>query len=168
MKTRLFLYLFLFALLFIIFQLVNAKRVNDFYNSKLKKMEDRETVYRDSIMQLQDEVLDLMYFNMEFNEDALSYFERDGHNPEALIPQIKDKIYEFNTAAGEHPLVPYASMTDNKMLINRVRLLNHKWIITDFTDGRYWGELMIKYEVTPEGEVVFELLDHLLYATPQN
>ena len=46
---------------------------------------------------------------------------------------------------------------------NKIRLLNHKWILTDFTDGKYWGEMIMTYEITDKQELKFKLLDHLLY-----
>ena len=49
-------------------------------------------------MSLHGEVLDLMYFNLENNDDALSYFERDGYDTSELIPFIKDEIYKLNEA----------------------------------------------------------------------
>jgi hypothetical protein len=111
----------------------------------------------------EDEILELLYFNLDNNDDALSYFERDGYKPEELIPFIKDQLYSLNDYKDEHPLVPYASMTDGKILINRVRMLNHKWIIADFSDGKNWGELLIRYEINEKKELKFNLVDELLY-----
>lgn len=164
MKSRLFLYLFVFTLLLVIFQYVNSKNIFESYEKKFERFEQRETAFQDSIMNLHDEVLDLMYFNLENNDDALSYFENDGYDTSELIPFIKDKIYELNEYEGQqHPMVPYASMTDNKILINQIRLLNHKWILTDFNDGKYWGELFITYEITENEELKFNLVEHFLY-----
>ncbi|VAV82686.1 FIG00652504: hypothetical protein, partial [hydrothermal vent metagenome] len=129
MKGKIFLYLFVFTLLLVVFQYVNSKSIIEKYEKDIIKAKERITVYKDSIMTLQDENLELMYFNLENNEDAISYFENKGLNVSELIPFIKDELYNLNEAKGEHPLVPYASMTDGKMLINNIRLLNHKWII---------------------------------------
>ena len=41
-------------------------------------------------------------------------------------------------------------------MINKIRLLNHKWILTDFTDGKYWGELLISYTVNDLNNIEFE------------
>ncbi len=81
-----------------------------------------------------------------------------------LIPFIKDNLYALNEKAKtEHPLIPYMLSEDRPMVINHVKLLNHKWIIADFSDGKYWGELFIKYEVRDGKELNFELLDSFLY-----
>lgn len=163
MKSRLFLYLFVFTLLLVIFQYVNSKSILDTYEKKIDRLEQRETAFQDSIMDLHDEVLDLMYFNLENNDDALSYFEKDGYDTSELIPFIKDKLYDLNDYDEEHQMVPYVSMTESKMLINQIRLLNHKWILADFSDGKHWGELFITYEITENRELKFNLVEHFLY-----
>jgi len=165
MKNKIFLYLFLFTLLLVIFQYINSKNVFEVYQNKLNKSDERVETYKDSIMSLEDELLDLMYFNLENNDDALSYFERDGYDTSELIPFIKDEIYKLNEVEGEHPIVPYASMTEGRMLINTVRLLNHKWILADFSDGKYWGELFITYEIVDKKELKFKLVESFMYPT---
>ena len=44
-----------------------------------------------------------------------------------------------------------------------LRLLNNRWIIADFSDGKYWGEMIMTYEITDKQELKFKLLDYLLY-----
>jgi hypothetical protein len=163
MKSKIFLYLFIFAVLLVLFQYVNSKNIFESYEKKLKVANEKEQVYRDSIMALQGEVLDFMYFNLENNDDALSYFERDGYDTSELIPFIKDEIYRLNETKGAHPIIPYESMNGGRMLINKVRLLNHKWILADFSDGKYWGELFITYEILDKKELKFKLVESLLY-----
>lgn len=163
MKNKIFLYLFVFALLLVIFQYVNSKNVFEAYESKLNLADERVEAYKDSILSLNDELLDLMYFNLENNDDALSYFERDGYDTSELIPFIKDEIYRLNENKEEHSLIPYVSMTGSRMLINKVRLLNHKWILADFSDGKHWGELFITYEIVDKKELKFKLVESFMY-----
>lgn len=164
MKSRIFMYLFIFSLLLILFQFVNSKSIIEDYDKKLTKLEERETVYKDSITSLKDDNFELMRFSLEFNDDAMSYFEDQGYKISELVPFIKDELYKLNVYEGDdHPLVPYASMTGNKMMVNSLRMLNHKWIIADFSDGKYWGEMLVTYEITDKQELKFKLLDYLLY-----
>jgi hypothetical protein len=143
---------------------VNSKSIIEDYDKKLTKLEERETVNKDSITTLRDENFELMRFSLEFNDDAMSYFEDQGYKISELVPFIKDELYKLNVYEGDdHPLVPYASMTGNKMMINSIRLLNHKWIIADFSDGKYWGEMLLNYEIVDKQELKFKLLDYLLY-----
>ena len=164
MKGKIYLYLFVFTLLLVLFMFVNSKNIIESYDKKLTKAENRVVAYKDSLDVLYDKNLDLMHFNLEDNDDALSYFEKFGYNTEELIPKIQDALISKNVYDGDdHPIIPYASMTDNKIMINKIRLLNHKWILADFTDGKYWGELVIKYEVIDSETINFELLDYLMY-----
>ena len=169
MKGKIFLYLFVFTLLFVIFQYVNSKSILEIYEKKIEKLQLKVEVYKDSIIALEDENLDLMYFNIEHNDDALSYFERDGYDTSELIPFIKDELYKLNVYEGDdHPIVPYASMTEGKILINKVKHLNHKWIIADFSDGKFWGELFLTYEITDDKELKFNLVEYFMYPPQYN
>ncbi len=164
MKGKIFMYLFLFTLLFVIFQYVNSKGILESYEKKINRSKAAIETYKDSIMALEDENLELLYFNIDNNDDALSYFENSGYDTAELIPFIKDELHKLNVYEGdEHPIVPYASMTEGKILINKVKLLNHKWIIADFSDGKYWGELFLTYEITDAQELKFRLVEHFMY-----
>ena len=166
MKNRIFMYLFVFALLLVVFQYVNSKNILDSYDSKYEKSLEKIEVYQDTISNLRDQVLSLSEFKLDQTEAALTYFEERGFNVEELIPFIKDEIYELNLLEGEeHPLIPYASMTGGKMLINSIRLLNHKWIIANFSDGKYWGELFMTYEITDDEQLKFNVIESFLYPT---
>lgn len=156
-------YLFIFALLLVLFQYVNSKNIYQENISKIEACEEHISKLKDSISSLDDKMLDLSHFNLDRNEDAISYFENEGFNVEELIPFIKDELYKLNEVKGEHPLVPYAANEGRKMLINTVKLLNHKWIIADFSDGVFWGEMFLTYEITKEKELKFNVVESFLY-----
>ncbi|GGD10207.1 hydrolase [Hyunsoonleella pacifica] len=163
MKQKIFMYLFVFALLLIIFQYANAKRIFEDQNRKLENYKVKAEKLTDSLSILQSNMLTLSHFNLERNEDALSYFEKDGYDVSKLIPLIKDEIYSTNEIEGQHPIVPYASSEGRKMLINTVKLLNHKWFIADFSDGEYWGEILVNYYINEDKTIDFELAESFLY-----
>jgi hypothetical protein len=37
-----------------------------------------------------------------------------------------------------NPYVGQDQIKTNKFIINKVKVLNHRWIIADFSDGEYW------------------------------
>jgi hypothetical protein len=119
--------------------------------------------YKDSVAVMQDEILDLSHFNLERNEDAISYFENKGYNVAELIPLIKDELYKLNEAKGDHPIIPYAASEGRRMMLNTVKLLNHKWIIADFSDGQYWGEIFLTYQISEDKQLTFNLVESFLY-----
>lgn len=127
---------------------------------KITKLENQVATLKDSVQQSSLKVLDMQYFSLENNDDALAYFEHlDLKDPTTYVT---DKLLETNAQKGDNPLVPYEGM-QNDFKINKIKVLNHKWILTDFSDGKYWGELLIKYELKDDLGVDFTLVDHLLY-----
>lgn len=163
MKNKIFMYLFIFSVLLILFQYVNSKSLHEDSSKKIETYKKKVEAYKDSILTLSDQVYDLSHFNLDRNEDAITYFEREGYEVHELIPFIKDELYKLNEVNGEHPLVPYAASSGRKMLINTVKLLNHKWIIADFSDGEFWGEIFVTYEITERRELKFKLVESFLY-----
>jgi acetyltransferase-like isoleucine patch superfamily enzyme len=157
-------YLFVFALLLVLFQYINSKSVFESYESTISTLKESNAKYKDSIAQLQDENTDLKYFTIYNKEDALSYFENRGYKVSQVLPLVEEELYKLNIYEGDdHPIVPYVSMTDAKMMINKISIVNHRWILTDFTDGKHWGEMFLNYEITEEGELKFKLIDYFMF-----
>ncbi|AEH02472.1 hypothetical protein Lacal_2631 [Lacinutrix sp. 5H-3-7-4] len=164
MKNRIFMYLFIFSLLLILFQYMNSKNIFDDSNRKVANSEKRIKKYQDSILKLNDEITDLSYFNFDSNEKSYFYFQDQGYDVDQLLKAIEDGIYAQNIFEGDqHPLVPYGSSEGNRMQINIVRILNHKWIIADFTDGQFEGELFITYDINEKGELKYNVAKSFLY-----
>ncbi len=146
MRNKIYLYLFIFMFLFTVFIYVNDKKILDAKEAQIENLQARLAE-----ADIQNEVLsnkndDLNYFSMVQNEPAISYFEDQGINAEELTRKIEDEIISRNKADVDNELVPFEGM-EGVMRINKVKVLNHKWIIADFTDGKFWGELLISYEV---------------------
>jgi len=168
MKSKIYMYLFVFTILLVIFQYVNANSILDKYERDIVKFKEKIEAYKGNLEDLQNDNLELRHFNLEHNEDAISYFENKGLDVSELIPFIKDELYTLNEVKGEHPLVPYVSMTDGKMMINTIKLLNHKWILADFSDGKHWGELFLTYTITENQELKFNLVEYFMYPVQTN
>ncbi|TRZ45343.1 hydrolase [Robertkochia solimangrovi] len=162
MKQKIFMYLFFFALLFIIYQYVSSSRYFENEQHKMEVLSERNTKLEDSIQQLILKNISQQYFSLDNNDDALAYY--DGRNIENPSRYIADKLLETNETKGNNPLVPYDGMSGSPMKINKIKLLNHKWIICDFSDGKYWGELLIEYQLQDNMDVTFTPLAHLLYS----
>jgi hypothetical protein len=161
MKSRIFLYLFVFTALLALFQFVTANNMQKTLNSDVTRLQDEVEKMEDSIKTLNLKVLDMQYFTLENNDDALAYYDHLSlDNPSRYI---EDKLLETNESKGDNPLIPYEGM-ESDFKINKIKVLNHKWILGDFSDGKYWGELLIKYELKDDLSVDFTMLDHLLYA----
>ena len=160
MKNKIFLYLFIFAALIGLYLFVSSGKMAEAKDTTIKKLETDIVELKDSVQKAQLQVLDMQYFSLQNNDDALAYY--DHLNLEDPSRYIADKLLETNERKGDNPLIPYEGM-ESDFKINKIKLLNHKWIITDFSDGKYWGELLIKYELNDDLGVDFTLIDHLLY-----
>jgi len=155
-------YLFFFAVLFIIFQYTNEKSIFEAQDSENKaltiKLEDSKII-KDS---LQSRVADLNYFTLQGNENAMTYLENFGYNAKDVEELVAANIYDQNLAENGNPLIPFDGM-NGKMNINKLKFLNHKWIQADFSDGKYWGEMIIEYYFDENENLKLNTIASLLY-----
>jgi hypothetical protein len=164
MKNRIFMYLFIFTLLLVLFQFINSKRIIEDYDKNLKTAESRVEVYSDSLSMLKNKISDLSQFDLNYSDDAISFFQDNGINAEKLMPVVKEALLSMNMQKGEeHPLIPYPGGNGNRMLLNSVKFLNHKWLIADFSDGTLWGEILIGYSIDDNNDIKFKEIETLLY-----
>ncbi len=169
MKRSLFMYLFFFAILFVIFQYMNEKKIFEKQENKIEsqrgKIELLEKELKkatDSVEVLSSAVSDLNYFTLQGNENAMSYFESLGFEANDIEKLVSEFIYEKNLSKGDNPIVPYEGI-NGSMKINKLKFLNHKWIVADYTDGRYWGEMVIEYYITTNKKIELTSVASLLY-----
>jgi len=160
MKNRIFLYLFVFAALICLFMVVSNGKMQKNKDAKIQNLQAGIIGLKDSLQNSQLKVLDMQYFSLENNDDALAYY--DHLNLEDPNRYISDKLLETNESKGDNPLIPYEGM-ESDFKLNKIKILNHKWIVADFSDGKFWGELLVKYELKDDMGVDFTLMDHLLY-----
>lgn len=161
MKSKIFLYLFVFAALLALFQFVSGNNMQKALTADVNQLQTEVQELKDSLQTMHLKVLDMQYFTLENNDDALAYYEH--LNLENISQYIQDKLLETNEKSGDNPLIPYEGM-ESDFKINKIKVLNHKWILADFSDGKYWGDLIIKYELKDDLSVDFTLAEHLLYA----
>lgn len=161
MKTKIFIYLFIFTALILVFQLVNSSKVVKYQAEIIAEKVARIDTLKVSLENISSKYDDDVYFSLDQNDEAKAF--NPDNDPAEIIQWVKDKIYESNTAKGDNPLVLYSG-DGRKFLINKIKVLNHKWVIADFSDGTDWGEILIEYSIIGE-EVKLNVLDQLLYFT---
>ena len=163
MRKNIVLYLFLFTALILIFQLVNSKKV---FHDLIGKWTDTKALnekLEEKIFQLQLRLDEQNDFNLDGNEFALRNFEE--LNIQNISNHIKDQLYETNLLREKNDLMPYAEM-ERTFLINKVKVLNHRWVVANFSDGTYWGEIFLTYQIDKNGGLDFELKEHFIYPNP--
>lgn len=162
MKNKIFLYLFVFASMIALYLFVSSGTLTKSKDATIEKLKSEIVDLKDSVQQLNIKVLDVQHFSLENNDYALdNYVHLNIENPERYIA---DKLLETNESKGNNPLVPYEGM-EGDFKINKIKVLNHKWILAEFTDGKHWGEMILDYELKDDLGIDFTLTSHLLYSS---
>ncbi len=141
---------------------MNQKSIFEAQDIKIENLRAQVNTAKDSISVLNEKVGDLNYFALQGNENAMSYLESFGYEAADIEALVSDQIYDQNLVKGNNPLVPFEGMNGN-MKINKLKFLNHKWIQADFTDGTYWGEMILEYSIDKENGLVLNTIASLLY-----
>jgi hypothetical protein len=167
MKKQLFLYLFLLTALLLLFVFVNTKKDIKAYEKKIEKIENKQLnikkAYNDTIENLRIEAIELGSFSLSEDSYAIDYLYNEGIDYKELIPHVQDQIIDLNLQKEGNPLVPYAPMYGDRIMINSMKMLNHKWVIADFTDGKYWGQVLIQCIYNEDKTMTFNTKASFLY-----
>ncbi|HKL91230.1 MAG TPA: hypothetical protein VJ880_08610, partial [Allomuricauda sp.] len=75
MKNNIFLYLFVFAALLALFQYVTGNNMQKALSSDVGQLEEKVLQLEDSLQTMHLKVLDMQYFTLQNNDDALAYYE---------------------------------------------------------------------------------------------
>ena len=164
MKNSLLLYLIIIVLLLNVFTYMYFSKELAFEKDKSAKTEVK---LKKDLGAVNTKLTDANYFSLEKNENAQNYFNPDNATKtiqvEKLIPFVTEKLMDLNANPKGNPFVGQDQIGANKFIINKVKILNHRWIIADFSDGEYWGEVLIKYFINEDKTVSFEVFQSVLY-----
>jgi len=161
MKKNLFLYLFIFSLLINVFTYMFFTGKQKFEDERLVATEAKIKTAKDSLVTEKKKLESENYFTLENDVNAKEYFA--GKDVKAISIKVRDEIYKQNITPGGNPLVGYPAMDGSPFTVAKIRVLNHRWVIADFTNGKHWGEVILKYFIEENGSVSFERADSILY-----
>ncbi|MFL9832309.1 hypothetical protein ABS764_15765 [Flavobacterium sp. ST-87] len=165
MKKSFLLYAFILLVLINVFTYSFLSNEVKFEQNRYEKTTKR---LRDSLNSVTAQLNDANYFSLEHNENAQNYFDSALANKtiayEKLIPIVTEKLMDFNANSKGNPYTGQDQIGENKFVINKVKVLNHRWIIADYSDGKIWGEVLLKYFVNEDETISFEVIQSLLYA----
>ncbi|QYJ67844.1 hypothetical protein [Flavobacterium litorale] len=162
MKKNLLLYLFIFAALINVFTYVYYSKQQKYDTEKIDSLATKIDTLKAELDTTTDNLERADYFSLEQNLNARKYFGNEGIDE--LIIKIRDGVYVQNKSPEGNPLVHYPKINGEPFKINKIKIVNHRWIIADFTDGKAWGEVLIKYFIEDNGEVTYETMETLLHA----
>ena len=165
MRKSFMLYAFILLVLINVFTYMFLSKEVEFEQNRYEKTTKK---LKDSLNSVTSKLNDANYFSLEKNENAQNYFDSAIANKtiayEKLIPVLKEKLMDLNANPKGNPYVGQDQIGANKFVINKVKVLNHRWIIADYSDGKMWGEVLLKYFVNEDESISFEVMQSLLYA----
>jgi len=159
-----FLYLFILSLLFNVFQYVNSNKILVSKEEELTKTKDRLSIARDSIQ-------NALYndsFDLTRDQDAQDYFFNRSIDSEVVIKKVNEDISELNVQKNGNPLVPYEPIDGKVFLVNKIKILNHRWFIAEYSNGDMWGQILVKYFYNADKLCDFETVETVLYEKQTN
>ena len=112
----------------------------------------------DSIQSLTAEKEEALRFSLETNELSQQYFQDlKIENPSQIVINA---LMELNVQQ-KNPYI--LSEGNGRFLINKIRILNEKWVICEFTDGELWGDLLLEYHIDGNLQPTFKRLDEIIH-----
>jgi hypothetical protein len=153
------LYALIFSLLFNVFQYINSTKILEAKDKEVVKVKDRLKISRDSVFTLAN----ANYFALESDQDAQEYFYSNGLDYQKTAIKVKEDLITLNENKNGNKLVPYEPIDGKPFLINTSKVLNHRWIIAEFSNGDFWGQILVKYFVSQGKPTEFETVETVLY-----
>lgn len=164
MKKSLLLYALILSLVFNVYTYMYLSKEVTFEQDKYKKSTAK---LKDSLQAVTNKLSDINYFSLEKNENAQNYFESAKsekiRNYATLVPYVTAQLLDLNANPKGNPYTGQDQLGANKFIINKVKVLNHRWIIADYSDGEYWGEVLLKYFINDDESVSFEVNQSVIY-----
>jgi hypothetical protein len=162
MRKSFLMYLFVFTVLLAVIFYANGSKLVESKDREIEALKEQLEEQRLNAEFSSEATLQEDTFSLTSNEEALSYLESRGFDPAEIISKVEEALISRNVADADNDLIPYEGM-QGPFRINKVKLLNHKWAIASYTDGTYWGELFVIYEIDDNGEVEIFSEKALLY-----
>ncbi len=164
MKKNIFLYLFVFSLLINILQYVNSSKILTTKDHEISAVKSKLKQSRDSI----SEMYYNDYFDISKDEEAQDYFYNQGFDYKHVMAKVNEDLNILNTNKAGNPLVPYEAINDKVFIVNKAKIINHRWLIAEYSNGELWGQILVKYFHNETEPTEFETIDTVLYTAQNN
>jgi hypothetical protein len=172
MRKSMFLYLFIIAVLMNVFtyKYFTSKENSELKAATVNNESGDSKALTDSITHLTDKLSDANMFSLENNDRAQNYlYETNKVNDVAdFTEKVTQALLSFNDDPAGNKYTDQPKMGEQKFIINKAKLLNHRWIIANYSNGQLWGEVLLKYFIDEKGAVSFEIMNSYLYPASLN
>ena len=158
MRNKIILYLLLFISLIALYLFVSDLNKTEAFAASQERMTNRIEKLKDSIAQLVTDQTEHAYFSLALNRDA-----QQAHpdlSPDDLQLLLEAYLLEQNDAPNGSPLL---SSIGKGWIVNKISIVNHQWILADFTNGSQWGDALFQYQVSNNKQLRLRLLNYVMY-----
>jgi hypothetical protein len=163
MRKSLFLYLFIIAALMNVF---TYKYFTSKDGAAIATLTETNKKVADSLKLVTNQLYDANAFSLEHNDRAQNYLQQN--DLPAFNEKVKQALLAYNDDPEGNKYTDQPKMGEQKYIINKVKLLNHRWIIANYSNGEIWGEVLLKYFVAEDQTISFEIMNSYLYPKELN
>lgn len=159
-----YLYLVILLVLTNIFTYSFYSKDNEFVNQRYEKLKVKSM---DSITVLGSMLIDANHFTIDRNHQAQDYFDNKNTgrfiHHEIIIKLIDEKIKEDNKNPKGNPFTNFDAMDGKGFEISKFKVINHRWVVADFSNGEYNGQVLLQYSVSEDQKIDFEVIQSIIF-----
>ena len=165
MKKSLFLYLFILSSLINVF---TYKYFTSKEESQIKSESNSSTSKKskDQQVNIGENKDDNTNFSLLTNPRAQHYLSTENNIKDFPVFFEKVKQALINSKKVQKEIVEINKKKlpgATKFSIVNVRLLNHSWLIADYTSGGKFGEVLLSYVINDDNSISFEIIKTIVY-----
>ena len=165
MKKSLFLYLFILSSLINVF---TYKYFTSKEESQIKSESNSSTSKKskDQQVNIGENKDDNTNFSLLTNPRAQHYLSTENNIKDFPVFFEKVKQALINSKKVQKEIVEINKKNKpgaTKFSIVNVRLLNHSWLIADYTSGEKLGEVLLSYVINDDNSISFEIIKTIVY-----
>jgi len=127
--------------------------------TEISVVKERLNIARDSIVNLKTND----YFSIENDQEAQDYFYNKNLDYPKVVAIVEEDLASLNANKNGNKLVPYEPIDGKIFIINKVKVLNHRWIIAEYSNANLWGQILIKYFYNEDKPTDFETVETVVY-----
>jgi predicted transcriptional regulator len=159
-----YLYIIILLVLTNIFTFSYYSKKNDFESTRYEKLKEKTT---DSITVLGGMLIEANRFTIDRNQQAQDYFEdkntgRFVHH-EKIIQLISGQLMKQNQNEAGNPLTNFAPIDGKGFEISNFQVINHRWLVADFSNSIYNGQVLLQYSVGEDLSITFDVLQSVIF-----
>ena len=144
MKIKILIYLLCFVFLVLLFQIFNTNKILNHQDSRLKAQNDQIRNLKEDLQQMRFQASQANFFTI--NEVPKSNLEK---NLSVYREKLQKALQQINKDNPNY-LFEKEKLT-GIALLEKIHILNSRWIIAHFNNQSQSGDILIEYDQTSKG-----------------